>query len=291
MIKCIKRKMSWMNETGERFEPADEQYSVYPRAICDIDGNPHKGSKSTWTTRIESRYGNQLPVLFNHLSAQFFPQVVLIDGMFIINTTPLRKNKTLFDYSLMLYNRFIDCHYKAGAVEVHLIFDKPLTGQFSPKVFEGQRRDDCRSGSTDVHVHITFNPNMPVPSQWREHLECRTCKRALVEAIGATYMEHALHRLSGSQSLVLAGCLREDRALVIKQGSMQPDERYTSNAEEADMKLWKHALECKGQRILIYSPDTDVYNVGLTYVTASDSTEIMVQKNLPHDSTQKYVKL
>ena len=137
-----------MNETGERFEPADEQYSVYPRAICDVDGNPHKGSKSTWTTRIESRYGNQLPLLLNHLPPQWFPQVVLIDGMFIINTTPLRKNKSLFDYSLVL----------SGAVEVHLIFDKPLTCQFSPKVFERQRRDDCRSGSTDVHVHITFNP-------------------------------------------------------------------------------------------------------------------------------------
>ena len=136
----------------------------------------------------------------------------------------------------MLYNRFIDCHYKAGAVEVHLIFEKPLTGQFSPKVFERQRKYDCRSGSTNVHVHITFNPNMPVPSQWREHLECRACKRALVEAIGATYMEHALHRLSGIVSH-LAGFLREDRALVIRQGSMQPDERYTSNAEEADMKL------------------------------------------------------
>ena len=134
--------------------------------------------------------------------------------------------------------------------------------------------------------HLT--PNMPMPSQWREHLECRACKRALVEAIRATYMEHALHRLSGSQSLVLAGCVREDRALVIRQGSMQPDERYTSNAEEADMKLWKHALECKG---LIYSPDTDVYNVGLMYVTASDSTEIMVQINLPHDNIQKYLNV
>ena len=38
------------------------------------------------------------------------------------------------------------------------------------------------------------------------------------------------------------------------------------------MKLWKHALECKGQRIIIYSPNTDVYNVGLTYVTASEKS-------------------
>uniref|UniRef100_A0A1X7UL74 Uncharacterized protein n=2 Tax=Amphimedon queenslandica TaxID=400682 RepID=A0A1X7UL74_AMPQE len=55
VIKCIRRKMSWMNETGERFEPADEQYSVYPRAICDTDGSPHKGNKCIWTSKVESR--------------------------------------------------------------------------------------------------------------------------------------------------------------------------------------------------------------------------------------------
>ena len=96
-----------MNETGERFEPADEQYS---KAICDSDGNLHKG---TWTSKVEGRYGSQLAVILNHLPPQWFAQAVLIDGMFIINTTPLRKNKTIFDYSLMPYYRFIDCHYKA----------------------------------------------------------------------------------------------------------------------------------------------------------------------------------
>ena len=281
VIKCIRRKMSWMNESGERFEPADKQYSVYPRAICDADGNPHKGSKSTWTSKVEGRYGSQLPVILNHLPPQWSAQAVLIDGMFIINTTPLRKNKTIFDYSLMLYYRFIDYHYKAGAIEVHVIFDKPLIDQFSSKAFERQRRDDNRSGAHDVHVHIMFTPETSVPSYWRDYLECRVCKRALVEAIGSSYMKSAMYRLANNQSLVLAGCLPDDTALVIKGGGPLPDEdaRYTSNAEEADMKLWKHALVCNQQRVLIYSPDTDVYNIGLTYASTCDSTECIVQIN------------
>ena len=30
------------------------------------------------------------------------------------------------------------------------------------------------------------------------------------------------------------------------------------------MRMWKHALECDATRILIISPDTDVYNIGIT---------------------------
>ena len=35
---------------------------------------------------------------------------------------------------------------------------------------------------------------------------------------------------------------------------------YTTNAEEADMRIWRHACQAKACRILTYYPDTDVYN-------------------------------
>ena len=78
-----------------------------------------------------------------------------------------------------------------------------------------------------------------------------------------------------------------------KGGGPLPDEdaRYATNAEEADMKLWKHALVCNQQQVLIYSPDTDVYNIGLTYASTCDSTEFIVQINLLHNSTQKYINV
>ena len=60
-------------------------------------------------------------------------------------------------------------------------------------------------------------------------------------------------------------------------------EMNQSNALEADMRVWRHTLQTKRQRILIYSPDTDVYNIGLTLV--QPSSQHLVQINLPSQST------
>jgi len=39
---------------------------------------------------------------------------------------------------------------------------------------------------------------------------------------------------------------------------------YTSNALEADNRIWRHAVQTTATKILVYSPDTDVYNIGLS---------------------------
>ena len=49
----------------------------------------------------------------------------------------------------------------------------------------------------------------------------------------------------------------------------EPIRKYETNAEEAHMIIWRHAIQCEGQRILIYSPDTDVYVIGLPLVDLS----------------------
>ena len=47
VTQCLRRRLAWCNATGWLYNPAHEQYSVYPRAISDCDGNPHGGVKST----------------------------------------------------------------------------------------------------------------------------------------------------------------------------------------------------------------------------------------------------
>ena len=42
----------------------------------------------------------------------------------------------------------------------------------------------------------------------------------------------------------------------------EPLHQYRSNAEEADNQIWIHAIQSWATNILIYSPDTDVYNKG-----------------------------
>ena len=43
----------------------------------------------------------------------------------------------------------------------------------------------------------------------------------------------------------------------------EPAPHYQSNAEEVDARIWRHAKPSMANDILIYSPDTDIYNSGL----------------------------
>ena len=41
-------------------------------------------------------------------------------------------------------------------------------------------------------------------------------------------------------------------------------------------------MQCNAQVILIYSPDTDVYNIGLSHISQKPDTTYIMQINLPH---------
>ena len=40
----------------------------------------------------------------------------------------------------------------------------------------------------------------------------------------------------------------------------------TSNADEADLRVWLHCKHSQGTKVLIYSPDTDIYHIGMTKI-------------------------
>ena len=139
VIKCLRKRLTWYNQTKLPYDPSNEQYSVLPRALADEDGNPHKGSKRIWSEKLESRYQSiHLPVFIK--TVPWLPQVDIVDAMFLVNTRPLRRTKTIEEYAILLFNRFILEHYKAGVREVHLIFDKPSKQAFNPKQFEHAKR-------------------------------------------------------------------------------------------------------------------------------------------------------
>ena len=70
----------------------------------------------------------------------------------------------------------------------------------------------------------------------------------------------------------------------------QPDPRYTCNAEEADTRIWVHVRKTKCTQVLILSPDTDVYNIGLPLVPRSGK-EVVVQISPLNSKDTKYVHL
>lgn len=208
MTKCLRRRLAWCNKTHEPIDLSAEQYSVYPRALADEHSNPHKASKSPWTDKIRSRYQSMTPpVILPYLPTGWVPQTVIIDAMFLVNTTPLRRTKNISDYSRLLFNRYALDHYKTGAQEIHFIFDMPNKQSFNPKLFEQEHRDVTHSiSSKNQHNHQNFTPTTLIPPNWCQFIQCRQCKQSIIEAIGLAYLQIGGQFLKNEQRFIIAGC-------------------------------------------------------------------------------------
>ena len=61
----------------------------------------------------------------------------------------------------------------------------------------------------------------------------------------------------------MAGCFEGEAAIAITNSGIQEHAELSSDAEEADTRVWLHAFRSVGHRKLIFSPHTDVYCIGL----------------------------
>ena len=293
VLQCLRRKLAWCKHNAQPDAFNNDQYSLLPRAIADEEGYPQKGTKSHWTDKLQNRYKLAKPTVFMNFLL-WMPQVVLIDAMFLINTRPLRRTKTILEYTILLFNQVVVQYFKAGANEVHLIFDKPGRQKFNPKVFEHHKRYD-KTKSINQHQHCYFEPSTIIPSRWQDHVECRECKRSIVEAIGLSLLQHRTLLLREHQRLVISGCLsgeNENYAWILSSNELVPEQTavYHTNAEEADNRIWRHASQSWATKILIYSPDTDTYNIGLGLLQ-DNNKQYLIQLNVFRASKKKYLSL
>ena len=151
----MKKKMKYSQRTGKPVEQPGEQLIELPLALCDNSGNPLKGQKSYATHFLDSRYREAATPVFP-LTPPWKPQCCIIEGMFIINTTPLGSHKVMSDYAKFIYTRFVTSQFKKGCTEVHIIFDNPGRLVNTPKYFEHQRRD--KTAAQTHHSCCTSKP-------------------------------------------------------------------------------------------------------------------------------------
>ena len=69
----------------------------------------------------------------------------------------------------------------------------------------------------------------------------------------------------------------------------QPLPSFNTNAQEADIIIWKHVKQCSSTKMLIYSPDSDIYNIGLGLFEEL-SKDIVIQIN-PISKDNKFLHL
>ena len=292
---CLRRRLAWCNQTGLSYNPTTEQYSPLPRALSDEYGVPHVVTKSSsiWKDKLQARYGKADPQIFSSIILdEWKPETAIINAMFLLSIKPLRKAKTITDYSHFLFNRFAIPYYKIGMNEVHFIFECSREEIFKPKKIM-QKHKSC---STESHQHTAFTMEKALPAQkWQEYVSCTTCIRSIIESIGLALLTNVRFWLDNEQRMVLAGCFSgttENTAWMIEASNIvpQPCPCFTSTADEAHLRIWRHAKQCTANSVLIYSPDNNVYNIGLGNITSTNKTYI-IQTNATNATEESYIHL
>ena len=75
-LKCLRKRLAWCNQTGQKFNESEEQYSVLPRSLANVDGTPQKANKSKWTQKLQGSYkGANSPFVS---ALDWVPQVAII---------------------------------------------------------------------------------------------------------------------------------------------------------------------------------------------------------------------
>ena len=260
-----------------------EQYIQLPLALANSDGTPLKGQKSYATKALKNRYKNSTPpVILNCLLSGWTPECCILEGMFMLNTQPLGTQRTFSDYGNFLIKRYILPHFSSGTREVHVILDSPGRLQQTPKYFERLRRDSTAPVNSN-HTCDDFTSKHPIPSKWREGvINCRICKRNLVLYLTQFFLQQVPKYLQPGKRFLVAGGFEgaiEDSAWFVTAGSKpEPNPHYSCNAEETDTRLWLHIRKSPCSKILIRSPDTDIYHILLVYQYTTRTPKISLYR-------------
>ena len=86
-------------------------------------------------------------------------------------------------------------------------------------------------------------------------------------------------KLTNNQTFFTAGgFLNQQRNQcwsVSRSGEPKPVPYLRSNAEETDLRIWLHCKHSIGSKKLLYSPDTDIYHIGMPLL--EQTTEVYIQ--------------
>ena len=287
-LKCHLSKL--VNNPGQ--EQIDPELlcgpiSAIPRAFTDSNGLPYKSAKHTATAYLERRYSS-ISVVLHTLPSNWIPDSVILEGMFMIQTYPLSHMETMDSYAKLLLQKYVCPHLFAGATEVHIVFDNPSSQTESPKEIEQFRRD--QTATTENHDCAVFQSSSKTPRDWKSTLGCRQCKNNLIVYVASEMIRLSPPYLKGTQAVITN---IGTHALRVSANSTTPTQNHTlsSNANEADLRVWLHCQCSYGTKKLIFSPDTDVYHIGLTIARVIPSCDIMIQLNKSTMEDQKYIHL
>ncbi len=263
--------------------PPMENFVNVPAALKDDDQvSPFKSDKAEAKRYYEEHkvYGD----CFTYEILRSTVDVVIFDAMFLLHSTPKHPCPTFEHYAQQFYRDRIKQYFSAPfcAKEVHVVFDcHDMNVSTSPKAFERARRDSSRESA--VYDEINDQTVLKWNIRWEDILSDRHSKQQIVKYLCIKLVEIAADELAGGQRLYTnRGSSNASTCLALVSDSSNPDRKveattYSCCHEEADTLVWFHAVQCGYKKVLIYSPDTDVFNIGLRVATANLDKEFTVE--------------
>ena len=122
------------------------------------------------------------------------------------------------------------------------------------------------------------------PKDWRKFISLRPNKRLLCSYLCTSLLTICTPFLRQQQKVFTAGAFTDDKrdmCFVSSVDGISPYPDCRSNHEESDTRVWLHAASSSYKNIMIYSPDTDTYHVGLPFVRHTDKRIVILQKAEP----------
>ena len=118
VMTCLKRQLAQCKKSGQPVTSLG-QFIELPRAIANADGTLYKGTKANTTRILKARYSE---AFLDTLPQHFSPDVVILEGMFMINSSPLGQHRTFKDYALFLVNKWIKLYLASSSVkQIHVV--------------------------------------------------------------------------------------------------------------------------------------------------------------------------
>ena len=178
---------------------------------------------------------------------------------------------------------------------MHVVFDNPGCIKNTPKYVEQSRKDQTVKIAED-HYCDDLVSTTKIPGRWREgRLHCHTCKCSLVKFLTSFFLSNISNYMKANQIFYTTGGFDGDLAntawYVTEKDRPQPNPLFTSNAEEADTRVWVYIQQTQCKQVLLVSPDTDVYNIRLGMCTRMKDKHVVVQVSAIYSRETKLVDL
>ncbi len=144
---------------------------------------------------------------------------------------------------------------------IHIVFDCQNPAIITPKSLEQCRRDQNFSTGTE---YSEIKDSAKLPSETHTFLQVRHNKAKFVNYLSEIFVQLAKEILEREPTLIIGGGFKEVGIVkfVIKSRECDAYE-FKNNHIEADTAVFLHVIKSTSDKVVIYSPDNDVYTIGL----------------------------